>query len=123
MVALPAITAASATEVSSATTPVAPTVEETAVGAGGMVIRVGVAGLEIAWRADPDDQRRDDRRQNRHEDATEDQHPAQRNTREDGQDSSEGRVGDEKPGQVPHELLARPLQKTTPEDTYPPRAS
>jgi hypothetical protein len=103
----------STTEVSSATTPVARTVEETTVGAAGMVIKVGVAGLEIAWPSAPDHQHCEERRHCRHEDATEDQNPAQRNTRPEGQVNSEGRIGDEKPDEVPHEPLFARFAKCT----------
>jgi hypothetical protein len=102
--AISSATTISAEKASTTVTPVAPT-------AAGMVIRVGLAGLIIAWPTDPDHQHCEERRHSRHEDATEDQNPAQRNTRPEGQDNSEGRVGDEKPDEVPHELLARPLRK------------
>src|SRR3712207_2078045 len=71
----------------------------------------GSGARRIAWPPIPDHHHGGHRRPNRHEDATEDQHPAQRNTREDGQDSSEGRLGDEKPDQGPHKLPACALQK------------
>jgi hypothetical protein len=63
-------------------------------------------------RVGPEHHHRDECRHNRHDDATEDQHPTQRGVRPEGQNSSERRVGDKHPDQIPNKPLARPLPRT-----------
>jgi hypothetical protein len=63
--------------------------------------------VRLSVSADPDHHHHDERRHSHHEDATEEQYPAKRSDRPEGQESSDGHVDHECPDEVPHELLAR----------------